>query len=56
LDIIDKFIWKIIIGFSSIDSKNEIILKNGGSCKAKKLRNTNINWELQWVIKKLLSN
>lgn len=51
LDIIDRFLWKIIIWFSSEDSKNDLILENGGIYKARKLKGENRNKDLDKVMK-----
>jgi len=50
LDIISNFLWKIIIWFSSEDSKNDLIIKNGWIYKATKLKNYNINVKLKKVM------
>jgi hypothetical protein len=53
LDIIDRFKWSIIIWFSSVDNKNDLILSNWWLYKAQKLRNSNINSVL-WKIMKTI--
>lgn len=55
LDIIDKFLWNIIIWFSSVDSKNDLILENWWVYKATKIKNTNFNIELESVFRELLN-
>jgi len=53
LDIINDLNWKIIISFSSIEIKNQEIIKNWWDYKAIKLRNTNENIELNKLMKKI---
>ena len=55
LDIIDRFLWTIIIWFSSEDSKNDLILANWWLYKARKLKNTNKNLELQKIFQEILN-
>jgi len=55
LDIIDRFIGKIIVWFSSEDSKNDLILKNGWVYKARKISNTNNNQELNNIMKEIFN-
>jgi len=55
LDIINKFIWTIIIWFSSVDSKNDLIIQNGWIYKAQKLNKTNINLELNNLMKNIFN-
>lgn len=55
LSIIDRFKWSIIIWFSSEYSKNDLILENGWIYKAKKLKNTNSNLELNNVMKEIFN-
>lgn len=56
LDIINRFLWKIIIWFSSVDSKNDLILENWWVYKARKLSWINENEELEQVFKNIVSN
>lgn len=56
LDIINKFLWTIIIWFSSVQEKNDLILENGWLYKATKLKNTNSNRELSEVFEKIFTN
>jgi len=53
LDIIYMFSWKIIIWFSSEDSKNDLILKNWWSFKSRKLKNINTNKVLEKIMKEI---
>ena len=53
LDIIERFLWKIIIWFSSVDSKNDLMLKNWWIYKSKKLKNNNFNLDLNRVMEKI---
>ncbi len=54
LDIINKFLWKIIIWFSSVNSKNDLILENWGKYKAKKLPLVNENEELKNIFEEII--
>lgn len=53
LDIINNLKSKIIISFSSIESKNDEIINNWWTYKAKKLRYTNENIELNKLMRKI---
>lgn len=54
LDIINRFLWKIIIWFSSVDSKNDLILENGWVYKARKLAWVNENEELRNILEEIV--
>ena len=53
LDIIDRFLWTTIVWFSSVDSKNELIIQNWWTYKARKLDKTNINKELEDLFREI---
>lgn len=53
LDIIERFLWTLIIWFSSVDKMNNVIIENWWIYKATKLPKTNYNTELEEVFKKL---
>lgn len=55
LDIINKFLWKIIIWFSSVDSKNDLILENWWVYKARKMAWVNENEKLKEILKKIMA-
>lgn len=55
LDIIQNFSWIEIIAFSSVNSKNDLILENWWFYKALKLKNTLENKELEKILSKLNS-
>jgi len=53
LDIIDRFLWTIIISFSSAASKNELMLNSGAIYSAEKLSKTNNNEDLNELLKEI---
>lgn len=55
LDVIEKFAWSMIIWFSSVDEKNELILQNWWLYKARKIKDTNENEELREVFRNIFN-
>ncbi len=53
LDVVDRFLWTMIISFSSSDSKNELMLKSGAIYGIKKLGKINQNKKLTEVLHKI---
>ncbi len=55
LDIIKRFLWAIIIWFSSLDEKNNLIIEKWWLYKAEKLKDTNENKGLEILLKSIFN-